>query len=188
MTDIHPDVAIKIDLQLSSARMEAAPDAQSVLQAILKDRYDNEVFTDNTTELTSEVHERSRAIISFDAPQKTVSRGKTQFRISGTDIPGIAYFKVSSNPSLSQNTFTLVGQIPFESTDLTIPSFKRANGSLSEVGNRFFKKYSDTKIISKFSTQSRLESSEAYRELTPILQEQLLAFWKEKNALELRGV
>lgn len=133
ITDIFPDIAIKIDLQLSDARIEAAPDAQSILEAILKDRYDNEVFTDNSTVLKSQVHERSRAVISFDAAQKTVNRGKAQFRISGTDIPGIAYFKVSSTPDLSQNSFTLIGQIPFEISDLTMPIFKKADGSLSTL-------------------------------------------------------
>ena len=89
------------------------------------------MFTDVTTRLSAEIHERSRSIISIDTPEKTVVAGKTRFQISGTDVPGIAYFKVTSLPNLSENTFNLMGQIPFESTRLNIPSFKKADGTLS---------------------------------------------------------
>lgn len=87
-------------MQLSKSQIEASTEATSTLEAILKDRYNNEVFTDNTTLLQAEIHEKSQAIIRLDAPQKTAVRGKAQFQISGTDIPGIGYFKVSSVPNL----------------------------------------------------------------------------------------
>jgi len=73
-TDILPDAAIKIDLQLSRDKIEANPDDSTTLQAILKDRYNNEVFTDSTTILDIEVHERSTSFIEVDSPSKTVSQ------------------------------------------------------------------------------------------------------------------
>jgi uncharacterized repeat protein (TIGR01451 family) len=48
--------------------------------------------------------------------------------------------------------------------------------------------YSPTKFISKFSTLSRLESSEAFLGLAPVLQDQVRSFWNETNFIELRGV
>jgi hypothetical protein len=40
------------------------------LEAILKDRYNNDVFTNNTTNLSIEIHEKSIDIISVDATEK----------------------------------------------------------------------------------------------------------------------
>ncbi len=181
--DILPDLPIKIDLNLSKSKMEASVDDSTILQAVLKDRYNNDVFTDSETQLRIEIPSKSQKIIKVASPSKTVSEGKTFFEISGTDIPGIWYFKVSSIPDLGANTFELLWQAPFERERLTISSMKKTDGSLSSIGKQFFKTYSSTKIISKFVTLSRLESSESYKNLPQTLQTQISDFWKETNKL-----
>jgi len=91
-----------------------------LLEAILKDRYNNDVFTDNSTQLDLEIYEQSQSFITSPTLSKTASEGKVQFQISGTDIPGIGYFKVSSDPSLTENSFELIGQAPFDTERLII--------------------------------------------------------------------
>jgi hypothetical protein len=162
---IFPDIAIKIDLNLSADKIEATSDESAVLEATLKDRYNNEVFTDNATILDIEIHERSQNIISVDATQKTVQDGKVQFKISGTDIPGLGYFKVSSDPDLSMNSFDLIGQAPFNKVDLTIPTMISGDSSLTSTGRKFYKEYSTSKYISKFISEQALTQSEAYNDL-----------------------
>jgi hypothetical protein len=68
---ILPDIAIKIDLNLSADKIEATSSESALLEAILKDRYNNDVFTDDATVLNIEIHEKSQNIISVDASQKT---------------------------------------------------------------------------------------------------------------------
>jgi hypothetical protein len=57
-------------LHLSADKIEATPSESAVLEAILKDRYNNDVFTDNATSLSIEIHEKSQDIISVDASEK----------------------------------------------------------------------------------------------------------------------
>jgi uncharacterized repeat protein (TIGR01451 family) len=180
---IFPDIAIKIDLNLSADKIEATSDESAVLEATLKDRYNNEVFTDNATILDIEIHERSQNIISVDATQKTVQDGKVQFKISGTDIPGLGYFKVSSDPDLSMNSFDLIGQAPFNKVDLTIPTMISGDSSLTSTGRKFYKEYSTSKYISKFISEQALTQSEAYNDLAWVLQSQVLNFWNVTNSL-----
>lgn len=195
--DILPDLPIKIDLSLSKDKIEASRESKTILEAVLKDRYNNEVFTNNTLVLNSEVHERSRSVITFDAAQKTVVRGKAQFQISASDIPGRAYFKISSNPDLAQNSFDLIGQAPFKKERLTLAGFTKADGTLSETGKLFYKEFSGSVLgntnsseyfISKFSSQQALTSSDAYKGLVEARQTTLLDFWKQTNSLEVSGV
>jgi hypothetical protein len=82
-----PDVAIKIDLNLSSDKIEATSEESAILEAVLKDRYNNDVFTDSSTVLDIEIHEKSENIISVDSPSKTANVGKVQFQIFGSEIP-----------------------------------------------------------------------------------------------------
>lgn len=55
--EILPDVPIKLDLSLSRDKIEASPDDSTLLYAVLKDRYGNEVFNDNTTVFDLEIAE-----------------------------------------------------------------------------------------------------------------------------------
>jgi hypothetical protein len=44
--------------------MEASSEDSSILEAVLKDRYNNDVFNDNTTKINLDIHPRSRDIIT----------------------------------------------------------------------------------------------------------------------------
>jgi uncharacterized repeat protein (TIGR01451 family) len=180
---ILPDIAIKIDLNLSADKIEATSSESALLEAILKDRYNNDVFTDDATVLNIEIHEKSQNIISVDASQKTSQNWKVQFQISGSEIPGLGYFKVTSSPDLWLNSFDLIGQAPFARTDLVIPTMNSAEDELTSVGRKFYKVYSSSKYISKFISEQALITSEAYSELPSVLQEQVLNFWSTTNSL-----
>lgn len=180
---ILPDVAIKIDLNLSSDKIEADPGQSAILEALLKDRYNNDVFSNNATVLDIEIHETSKDIISVDVLTKTVVKGKVQFQISGTDIPWLGYFKVSSNPDLSINNFELIGQAPFAKTDLIIPTMEDWDDNLTDMGKLFYSEYSDSKYISKFISEDTLTQSEAYENLSWVIQERVLDFWNTTNSL-----
>lgn len=58
--NILPEDPIKIDLHVSQAKIEASSEASTILEAVLKDRYNNDVFTDSTTQLQIEIAEQSR--------------------------------------------------------------------------------------------------------------------------------
>lgn len=185
---ILPEVPIKVDLKLSRDRIEASRDDSSILQAILKDRYNNDVFTDNTTVLSIEIDENTRDIIRSDRLEKTVSWWKAQFILSGTDIPWLAYFKVSSDPDIGNNTFNLIGQAPFDKSRLTVATMKDAGGDLTQIGRLFYREFSDTKFITNFVSEQRLKNSSAYKELASVLQTRVVDFWRETNSLEVSGI
>jgi len=186
--DIHPDFPIKIDLNLSKSKMEASSSDTSILQATLKDRYNNDVYTDNTTVLIAEVADQSSGIISFDASTQTVQKWKTQFQIRGTDIPGIWFFKVESNPDLSENSFDLIWQAPFEKELLLIPTMTDASWELTGTWKKFYKTFSSSKFISLFITKELLLQSEAYENLPSSLKQQVEDFWDETNKLTVSGL
>ncbi len=104
---ILPDNAIKMDLVLSKSRMEANPDINSNVSVELKDKYNNLVFTDNSTITEIEILPEYSHILSSDKDSQVVSNGKSIFKIYGTVNPWVWYFKISTNPSLTQNSFTV---------------------------------------------------------------------------------
>jgi len=183
--DILPEAAIKIDLSLSHDKIEASPDDSSILQAVLKDRYNNDVFTDSSSEVRLEVSDQSLGIISVDDDTQTVEDWYAQFIIKGTDIPGIWYFKVEASPDLSLNSFSLIGQAPFSKEKLIVPTMKDAYGDLTATWKKFFKNFTQDTYISLFITESLLTQSEAYKDLASPLRSQILDFWNETNALEV---
>lgn len=71
--DILPDVPIKLDLSLSRDKIEASSDDSTYLYAILKDRFGNEVFTDDTTQLDVEIPSESVNIITLPTASTRVS-------------------------------------------------------------------------------------------------------------------
>jgi len=186
--DILPEIPIKINLALSKDKMEASPNDSSVLEATLKDRYNNDVFTDSSTNLSFTIADTSAWIISVDAANKVVRNWKTQFRISGTQTPGVGYFKVTSSPDLSENSFDLIWQAPFDTSALTIPTMTNGSGGLTSTGEKFFQVFSDTKFITKFVTKTRLEASEYYTSLPASLRTQLSDFWDTTNSLRVNGI
>lgn len=185
--DILPEDPIRMDLSLSRDKIEASVDDSAFVYATLRDRYDNEVFTDNETELSLEIDTSSNSVITIDQDTKTVKDGKAQFQLQGTDIPWIGYFKISSSPDISENSFEIIGQAPFAKDRLTIPTMTNSSG-LTEQGDVFFKEYNSQTYITKFASKQRLLSSGAYQELSSVLQERVLEFWDETNSLEVNGV
>lgn len=189
LIDIHPEEAIKVDLNLSRDKIEASPEDSSILEAILKDRYDNVVYTDSSTRISLELHERSTMIANISESAKPARNGKAQFQIFWTDIPGTAYFKVDTSPSLWGNNFRLDGQAPFLKERLTIPGMKdTTTWVLTERGRTFFRDFSESYFITRFSTLARLEESEDFLALPTALQNQLRDFWNQTNFLEVQGI
>lgn len=185
--DILPEEPIRIDLSLSRDQIEASSDDSTFVYATLRDRYDNEVFTDDSTELSLEVERSSSSIITINQDTKTVKDGKTQFQLQGTNIPWIGYFKVDSSPDISENSFEIIGQAPFIKNRLTIPTMTNDSG-LTEQGEAFFKEYNNQTYITRFASRQWLLWDRAYAEMSPVLQERILEFWDETNSLQVNGV
>ncbi|MBW7954446.1 VCBS repeat-containing protein [Candidatus Gracilibacteria bacterium] len=100
---ILPDVGLRLNLTLSKSKLEATTNSYSTLYAEIKDRYGNTLWNDDETVLNLDILEKYKGIISGDISSKKVVKGKTEFKINATNLPGTAYFKVSSTPSLSNN-------------------------------------------------------------------------------------
>ena len=183
--DILPGKPIKVDMALSKGKIEASTDDSSLLEVALKDRYDNLVFNDNTTQFDIELLEKYSEIVSFDIDQKTSVGWKNQFKISGTDIPGIARFKISTTPSIESNSFSLVWQSPFAKSKLDIFSSLRRNDILTDDGRILFREYSDTEYISQFSDKQSLLSNEIYTWLSQAQKDAIVLLWDETNTLEI---
>ena len=102
---ILPWLPVKADLLMSQNKIEASPDADAVLNIELKDRYNNVVFNDNKTKTSIEILDRYSNIISIDKKIWTVKDWIWSYKLSGTLNPWVAYFKISTIPSLSNNSF-----------------------------------------------------------------------------------
>lgn len=155
------------------------------MYAVLKDRYENDVFNDSTTILNLEIPDLYKPVIRPGSLQKAVSQGKAQFELNGTEIPGVAYFKVGTTPSLAENSFELIGQAPFAKERLTIALMRDEEG-LTERGKSYFTEYNSQTYISRFSTKYQLENSENYLALPESIRTALSNFWDETNALTVR--
>ncbi len=114
---ILPDKPMKIDLNLSKNKMEASKDSYSTLSVELKDRYNNLVFNDNTTNTNLEILDQYSDIITSPNKNVKVKKWVSTFRIYWTNNPWVAYFKVWTDPSLELNSFTIKDE---NSPDLTI--------------------------------------------------------------------
>ncbi|MDD2907859.1 MAG: VCBS repeat-containing protein [Candidatus Gracilibacteria bacterium] len=108
--DILPDVAMKIDLVLSKAKIEANTTDYSNVNVELKDRFNNLVYTDSTTQANLEILPEYSHVLSSDKTQTIFKDGKANFKVYGTVNPGVGYFKVSTNPSLALNSFTILDE------------------------------------------------------------------------------
>jgi len=69
--DILPEDPIRVDISLSRDKIEANIEDSTTLFAVLKDRYGNEVFNDNTTEFSLEIPEDYKSIITSSNLKKT---------------------------------------------------------------------------------------------------------------------
>jgi hypothetical protein len=68
-----PDKPVKIDLSLSSSKIEASSSTTTTLTSELKDRYGNLVWNDNSTSLSLEIPDDYKHVIKFNEAQKAVS-------------------------------------------------------------------------------------------------------------------
>ncbi len=104
---ILPWDPIKMDLVLSKSRMEANPSESSNLNVELKDKYNNLVFNDSNTNVTLEIPQEYSNILTTNNVTQKVASWKANYRIYSTMNAWIWYFKVSTNPSLDLNSFTV---------------------------------------------------------------------------------
>lgn len=177
---IYPDKPVKIDLSLSNSKIEASSTSTTNLVAELKDRYSNLVFNDSSTNLSLEIPDTYKHIIKFSSPSKNVSEWKANFVLNATDIPGIAFIKVSSNPSLSSNSFSVPGQAWFLKTELTNTIFK-SESWLTSLGNKFFYEYDSIHYRSKFNSLDLLKRSNDYISLGASNRNFLIELWNSTN-------
>lgn len=108
--DILPDVAMKIDLVLSKSRIEANTSDYSNISVELKDRFNNLVYTDNTTQANLEILSQYSHVLTSDKNQAVFKDWKANFKVYWTVNPWIWYFKVTTNPSLALNSFTIIDE------------------------------------------------------------------------------
>ena len=186
--DILPGKPLKVDLALSKWKMEANPDEFSLLEASLKDRYDNLVYNDNTTEFTSELLEKYADIVSFDAIEKTALWWKATFKISWTETPGIARFKISTSPDIWENSFTIAWSSPFPKFRLDDILSMRKDGILTSDGRKIFREYSDSQYISQFPLREDLLDNETYKSLSETDRVSVLALWDASDQLVVNWV
>lgn len=104
---ILPGDPMKIDLVLNQSKLEASLDALSKLNVELKDRYNNVVFNDNTTKTSIEILDQYSHIIESNKKFQTVEQWVWSYDLSATLNPWVAYFKVSTIPSLENNSFII---------------------------------------------------------------------------------
>ncbi len=186
--NILPEVWLKIGLTLSKSKMEASPTSTAILYAEIKDRYNNLVWTDNQTQLDLEILDRYSNIIRANISSKQVQKWKANFILSATDIPGSAYFKVGSTPSLSENSFTLTGQTPFTKETLDSLAGMREDWILTEIWKKFFTDYDSKNYRFKYYDISILQSSEDFKAQNPLVQNRLLSLFESNNTITVNGV
>jgi hypothetical protein len=105
--DVLPEAPVKIDLLLSQNKIEASLTSEATLNVELKDRYNNLVFNDDTTNTQIEILDQYKHIIISSPLNQTVSGWKTSYILSATKNPWLAYFKVHAN-WLENNSFTIL--------------------------------------------------------------------------------
>ena len=65
---------------------------------------------------------------------------------------------------------------------------KTSTGNLTTRGKLFFREFSPTKSLSKFSSKQRLIQSDAYKQLPSPVQRSLADFWDTTNSLSVNGI
>lgn len=186
--DIFPEVGLKLDFSLSQTKIEATPEASSVVYVEIKDRYNNIVWNDNSTQISLMVHPKYANIITVPTPKKQVSKGKAVFTLSGTEIPGSAYFKLSSTPSLSNNTMKIAGQSPFAKEKLDSIPGMRSGWVLTDTGKEFFWEFDEETYRFLYYSLDVLQASTAYKKLSFTVQNQLVQLFKTTDTLVVKWV
>jgi hypothetical protein len=187
--NILPDTALRLDLSLSKSKIEASTWSTSDAYVEIKDRYDNVVWNDNSTILKLEIPAKYSHIINSSSLQKNVSKWKASFLLKATDIPWIAYFKVSSSPSLSSNSIEIEWQSPFLKTSLDSISWMRnVNWSLTSLGWKFFSEYDFTNYRFKYNSIGALQESEDFKNLPQTIKDSLTNLFNANNKVVIKWV
>lgn len=178
--NIVPEKPMKIDLKTMKSKLEASSSAYTYVEATLKDIYWNIAFNDNSTRLNIELPKKYKDIIILDETSKTVNNGEAKFKINATELPWTAYLKVSSTPSLNNNSYEIDWQTPFLKNELTISWFKQ-DWILSDLWKKFFYEVDSTSYRSLFNKIEDLQKSDDYKSLSDTQQTSLLSLWNENN-------
>jgi len=104
---INPLKPMKVDYILEKSVLNADNNTSTKLYVTLRDIFWNAVFTDNSTEVKFSIYDWYSAIIKAKSDRERVVQGKAEFILNSTNIPGTAFFKVSTVPSISMNTYNL---------------------------------------------------------------------------------
>ncbi len=186
--NILPELAVKVDLTLSKSKIEADKNATSTLYAELKDKYNNIVWTDNSTILDIEILDKYKHIIKSNKTQTTVLKWKWNFTLNWTEIPWSAYFKVSTKPSLSNNKIEIVWQSQFLKEKLDNISWMRSAWILSETWKKFFTDYDLVTYRFKYYDLDILISSDDFKAQNSTVQSQLISLFQENNKIIISWV
>ncbi len=104
---ILPWRPVKIDAVASKKQLQARIWEQSTLSLELKDRYNNIVFTDSTTEIWVSFNAESSKIMKSAENKKKVSWWIANFTLNATATPGKAYALITSDPDLWVNSYVV---------------------------------------------------------------------------------
>gem|GEM_PF-2732094 len=110
--DILPESAVKTSISLMKSKLKAThvatdPLGKTELFVELKDRYNNVVWNDNTTQINLEIRDEYKKVLQSPATTQTVREGKATFDVRSTALPGVAFFKTSTTPDLAKNSISL---------------------------------------------------------------------------------
>jgi len=105
---INADSPIKLDLNISKDIAKASPNEKISIKIQLKDRYNNTVFSDNSTKLKFQIKDKYNNIIKLNSNLiQTITEWEATFNLKATSNPWTAYYKISTIPDLSINNFEI---------------------------------------------------------------------------------
>ena len=104
---IKPLKPVKVEVIVWNSKLEAKEDKYSTVYLELKDKFNNLVFTDSSTKANVSIDQKYSQILKYSWWPVSFRNWVANFNINATKIPWIWYFKVSTIPSLWQNSFNL---------------------------------------------------------------------------------
>ncbi|MCT4617445.1 MAG: taxilin [Candidatus Gracilibacteria bacterium] len=108
---IKPLKPLKLDFVLEKSRLSADLEDKTKVYVTLRDVFGNAVFTDNRTQVVLSIYPDYQSILKTDVERKVVTNGKAQFELKSTNIPGLAFFRLStSSNNLSFNSYEYKGK------------------------------------------------------------------------------
>jgi len=146
--DILPEAAIKTHISLTKWKLKATnvasdPLRETELSVELRDRYNNVVWNDNTTQINLEIRDEFKKVLQAKTYTQTAQSGIWTFRLHSTALPGVAFFKTSTTPDLTKNSISLWGTAPFKKEELNSISVLRKNEALTPLGSQLFIEYDE---------------------------------------------